>query len=146
MPITCCGLKGRKITDIFLLLCQRHHQVLDVRYYGGRPAWFSPKNMRELATNHTFHFETIRELGNPSMLRKLYQKDPPTLEAKYRQYLRTLLIQNKYVRERFQRLRADSQTKNLLFLCACHQHQVDKGHCHTVWLKEMLESNRKYWA
>jgi len=143
MSITCIGLKGFKPSDIQPILA-RAAWVLDLRWSAPRPPYFTTKSLRALCNELGVHFVALREFGNPPFIRALYKTDPDGMCRAYKDYITHLLKRNNSARNTFHAIRNKAAHASVVFLCACPQLRVDRGHCHTIWLKELIASDQRY--
>lgn len=121
--------------EIFTKILERLavNVVVDIRHWSLYPTYFSPKFMKDLLEIHGIEYLKLKDLGNPSELRKRAGENFGLAKKLYQDYIGSNPASKQELIKLFKLFRF---RKNFCLICYCPTYDIKL--CHRFWLKEIL--------
>lgn len=107
--------------------------VVDIRDWSLYPIYFSQKFMKDLLEIHGIEYLRLKNLGNPSILRKRAGENFVLAKKQYQEYITNNPASKQELIILFKQFRF---RKRFCLICYCDT--LDIKLCHRFWLKELL--------
>lgn len=107
--------------------------VVDIRHWSLYPIYFSQKFMKDLLETHGIEYLRLKNLGNPSILRKRAGENFVLAKKLYQEHITSNPASKQELIKLFKQFRF---RKKFCLICYCPT--LDIKLCHRFWLKELL--------